>query len=199
MLLGEEPSEPQSEVHSIWLKIRQVAQDAISMSHDAQKVGQFREATQKSEADAKLKAASLLEEARKVLQLNQFSKALEMLTEVLKLNPEAPQIHLYISWAKLGSMDPTKKLIVLKEVELELLQVPPDERYDTLFPFVSGLLSKSKGDLVNARKSFDKSVALDSSFIPARRELSLLSASAKPQDVFNMDLKQVVSGFFKKR
>ena len=101
---------------------------------------------------------------------------------------------------KLGApVDPARKMAMLKDVELELLQVPPDERYDALFPFVIGLFNKAKGDVVGARKSLEKSVAMDSSFIPARRELSMLSAQTKKQDVFNMDLKEMVSGFFKKK
>nr|BFD69131.1 hypothetical protein HAGR004_41530 [Bdellovibrio sp. HAGR004] len=198
-LLGEEPSDRASEVYSYWHKVRALAEEAISASKDSNKIDQFRQASQRSEAEAKLKATSLMEEVKKALQYTQFAKALEILAEVATLNPQMHQLHLYSAWAKLGSVDVAKKQFVLKEVELELLQVPPDERYDTLFPFVIGLFNKIKGDMVAARKSFEKSVALDPSFIPARRELSILSSQNKKQDVFNMDLKQAISGFFKKR
>lgn len=198
-LLGEEPSDRASEVYSYWHKVRALAEEAISASKDSNKIDQFRQASQRSEAEAKLKATSLMEEVKKALQYTQFAKALEILAEVATMNPQMHQLHLYSAWAKLGSVDVAKKQFVLKEVELELLQVPPDERYDTLFPFVIGLFNKIKGDMVAARKSFEKSVALDPSFIPARRELSILSSQNKKQDVFNMDLKQAISGFFKKR
>ncbi len=198
-LIGDEPQDRASELSSIWNKIKKAAEDAVATARDSHKIDQFRQASQKSEAEAKLKATSLMEEVKKTLQFNQFSKALEFLAEVAKLNPQTQQLHLYSSWAKLGAVDPAKKQFVLKEVELELMQVPPDERYDALFPFVIGLFNKIKGDVASARKSFEKSVALDPSFIPARREISMLTAANKKQDVFNMDLKQVVSGFFKKR
>lgn len=198
-LLGDEPQDPKSELSTLWTKIKKTAEDAVASSGDTSKIDHYRQASQRSEAESKLKANSLMEEAKKSLQFNQFAKAAEQLAEVSKLVPQMHQLHLYNSWAKLGAVDPTKKMIVLKEVELELLQVPPDERYDALFPFVVGLYNKHKGDVVGARKSFEKSTALDASFMPARRELSLLSAQNKKQDVFNMDLKQVVSGFFKKR
>jgi hypothetical protein len=136
---------------------------------------------------------------KKHLMMNQFSPAGEKMAEIAKLFPEMPQYHLYSSWQKLGSLDPAKKVFIIKEVELELVQVPPDERYDAIFPFVIGLFSKAKGDMVTARKSFEKSLALDASFMPARRELSVLSLSSKKQDVFNMDLKDMVSGFFKRK
>ncbi|MEK2645896.1 response regulator [Bdellovibrio sp. BCCA] len=198
-IIGDQPQDTASEVYTVWSKIKKAAEEAVATSRDTNKIDQFRQASQKSEAEAKLKATTLMEEVKKALQYNQFAKALEHLAEVAKLNPQTQQLHLYSSWAKLGSVDPMKKQFVLKEVELELMQVPPDERYDTLFPFVIGLFNKTKGDMVAARKSFEKSVALDPSFIPARREISMLSAANKKQDVFNMDLKQVVSGFFKKR
>ncbi len=81
------------------------------------------------------------------------------------------------------------------------MQIPPDERYDALYPFVMGLYQKAKGDSVNARKSFEKAQAMDPSFIATKRELSLLDAArnAPKQDVFNMDLKDVVANFFKKK
>lgn len=198
-LIGELPADPKSEAHQIWNKIKEIAEEAVLAGQDSNKIDQYRQATQKSEAEAKLRAGSLMEEVKKSLQFNQFTKALETISEVTKLNPQAQLLHLYSSWAKLGSVDPTKKQFVLKEVELELMQVPPDERYDALFPFIVGLFNKIKGDMVAARKSFEKSVAMDSTFIPPRRELALLTAANKKKDVFNMDLKQVVSGFFKKR
>ncbi len=199
-LIGIAPEDKSSEVYSVWNKIKKSAEEAVAMSRDTGKVDQLRQASQKTEAEAKIKATTLLEEARKHLQLNQFAKAAQQLAEVAKLNPQVPQLHILSSWAKLGvAIDPARRQYVLKEVELELVQIPPDERYDALFPFVMGLFHKVKGDVVAARRSFDKSVALDGSFIPARREISLLAAAKKNQDVFNMDLKQVVSGFFKKR
>ncbi len=198
-LIGEQPQDPNSESALIWNNIKKAAEDAVATAKDSNKIDQFRQATQKTEAEAKLRATSLMEDVKKSLQFNQYAKALQSLAEVAKLNPQTQQMHLYSSWAKLGSMDVAKKQFVMKEVELELMQVPPDERYDTLFPFVIGLFNKAKGDMVAARKSFEKSVALDPSFIPARREISLLMAQNKKQDVFNVDLKQVVSGFFKKR
>lgn len=198
-LLGEPPQDQSSETYTVWSKVKALAENAVHEAADANKIDQFRQASQRSEAEAKLKATTLMEEVKKALQYNQFAKALEHLTEVAALNPQAQQLHIYNSWAKLGAVDPVRKPAILKEVELELLQVPPDERYEALFPFVVGIFNKTKGDLVGAKKSLEKSIAMDPSFIPARRELSLLAAQNKKQDVFNMDLKQVVSGFFKKR
>lgn len=198
-LIGEQPLQSDAEVFQLWNKIKQVTENAIEETRDSIKVDQYRQASLKADAEVKLKASSLFDEAKKCLHLNQFLRASNFLATVAKLAPQMSQLHLYSAWAKLGAVDPARKHLILKEVELEIMQIPPDERYDVLFPFVIGLFNKMKGDIAGARKSFEKSIALDNSFIPARRELSLLEAQNKKTDVFSMDLKQVVSGFFKKR
>ncbi len=198
-LIGEQPSDAESEVGVLWLNIRRAADEAMAVARDSQKVDKIRQETQSKEAESKLRASGLMEEVRKILQLNQCTQAMSLLNQVVKLNPSIPQLHIYSSWAKLGNMDMSRRQFVLKEVELELLQVPPDERYEPVFLFVIGLFNKAKGDLMSAKKSYEKCIAMDPGFIPARRELSLLFAQNKKQDVFSMDLKQVVSGFFKRR
>lgn len=199
VLIGDCPLPADKEVYALWQKIKDVVEEAVTENRDSTKADQYRQDVEKTDAEIKLKANSLIEEAKKVLHLSQYANALENLEIVEKLNPQIQQLHLLKAWAKLGSADISKKNFIIKDVEFELMQVPPDERYDYLFPFVMGLLNKLRGDVPEARKSFEKSIALDSSFIPARRELSLMQAQNKKQDVFSMDLKQVVSGFFKKR
>lgn len=199
-LLGPMPQDSRSEFYKTWSQVKNRVEEAARASSDQMQRTQFREASARTEAEGKLKANQLMEEVKQALQLNQFAKAQTMLTEIAKLHPEIPQFHLFAAWTKVGLMDPNKKQpLLLKEVELEMMQIPPDERYDSLFPFVVGLFNRSKGDLMGARKSFEKSMALDPSFIVARRELNLLGSHNKKQDILNMDLKDMVSGFFKKR
>ncbi|MBO9665629.1 MAG: response regulator [Bdellovibrio sp.] len=201
-LLGPEPEDGKSEVATLWTRIKKDAEDAILIAQDSNKASQFRQEAQRSEAENKLKAASMMEDAKKALQYMQYPKAITMVGEIAKLNSTQAQLYLYSSWAKLGvagTADATRRIALIKEVELEVMQVPPDERYDALYPFVMGLLQKNRGDMVGARKQIEKAVAMDPSFMPARRELSTLSAANKKQDVFNMDLKEVIGGFFKKK
>lgn len=198
-LLGEMPENRESEAYKLWTKIRQKAEVSAANAGDMRQRTQFREAAARNDAEAKLKANRLMEEAKQALQYNQFAKASEILTQVYQLNPQMQQFHLLSAWAKLGMVDPGRRVFQLKEIELELMQVPPDERYDAVFPFVIGLFNKSKGDLVGARKSLEKSIALDPSFIAARRELGQLDSQNKKQDILRMDLKEMVSGFFKKK
>lgn len=196
-LIGEQPSD--KEAYDLWFKLKNAAEDAVRVAKDSSKLEQMRQDSQRSEAEAKLRANSLMDEAKKSLQLNQYTRAQTQLAEVAKLNPQSQHLHIYNSWAKMGTVDPAKKQFFIKDIELELLQVPPDERYEPVFMFVIGLFNKMKGDLMGAKKSFEKCMAMDPGFIPARREMSMLYQQNKKQDVFNMDLKQVVSGFFKRR
>jgi len=199
-VLGEEPKDQKSEAFRLWTQVRIRVTEACTAFLDAGQRQQFKQNNLKSEAEKKLRANSLLEEAKQALQLNQYAKAMNWMNQVLEFNPDIAQVHLYSAWAKLGTLDPQKKIQQLKDIEFELMQVPPDEKYDALFPFVTGLLQKAKGDVSGARKSFEKCLALNSSMIVARRELNqLVSAGNNKDDILNMDLKKMVSGFFKKK
>jgi CheY-like chemotaxis protein len=198
-MLGEQPRDQKSEAYRLWGQIRARVTEACTSYLDAGQRQQFKQSNLKSEAEKKLRATSLLEEAKNALQMNQYAKAANFMSQVMDLNPSLQQAHLYNAWAKIGTLDPQKKIQQLKDIEFELMQVPPDEKYDALFPFVSGLMQKAKGDVSGARKSFEKCLALNSSMIVARRELNQLASVGKQEDLLNMDLKKMVSGFFKKK
>lgn len=198
-IFGDPPKDSKSEGHILWMKIRRSAEEAMSVASDSQQLNQHRQESLRSEAESKLKASSLMDDVKKALHMNQFTKAVDLLKQVSKLSSEIQHLHIYNSWARVGLIEQGRKDFNIKEVEMEIMQVPPDERYDALYPFVTGLILKAKGDLLNARKSFEKSAVIDASFIPARRELTVLASQNKKQDVFNMPLSQMVSGFFKKR
>ncbi len=199
--LGTEPTNKESELYKLWTGLHAQFRQAAVSSRDGTSRNKFKKETEKNDAEAKIRATKLVEEARHELQLNQYQKAMDKITIAQKLSPQFFQSNIYMAWAKLGQMETRKNFNRLKDIEIDLMQVPPDERYDALYPFVMGLYYRAKGDIINAKKSFDKALALDSSFIVARRELGKLEAQlkAKKQDIFNMDLGQVVAGFFKKR
>lgn len=201
-VIGAQPADANSEAFKIWSEVSGALENAKSHAYDTTKVSEFKAESQKNDSELKFKSIGMLEELKKLLYFNQFSLAIQKAGEIHAINPNAQYLHLYSAWAKLGSAnDPAKKANLLKEVEIELMQVPPDEKYDSVFPFVIGLMSKVKGDMAGAKKSFEKSLALDQSFIPARRELSAAMVQKKKSSSLDIkiDLKQVVSGFFKRR
>jgi hypothetical protein len=61
---------------------------------------------------------------------------------------------------------------------MESLQIPPEDRLDPLFSYISGLIAKAKGEKVQARKFFEKALALDSKLTNAKRELTLLASDS---------------------
>lgn len=196
--VGPAPEDP--EVLKLWQSVKDKFDKALRI-HWSETDTQVTAVRKEDSSEKKIKSIRMVDEAKAQLQLNRFAKAAELLNEVTKLYPQAAGMRILKAWAQLGNLDPAKKHFQLKEIELELMQVPPDERYDALYPFVTGLYQKAKGDISNARKSFEKAQAIDPSFIAPKREISALdNAKANPsKDVFNMDLKDVVAGFFKKK
>lgn len=193
------PAPEDVEVLKIWQSVRDKFDKAIRIRWE-QSNDEVTQIRAKEKSDQRLSGLQKLDDVKAQLQLNQFKKANDLLASI-KNAADLPGGRLYKSWVQLGSLDPVKKLNQLKEIELELMQVPADERYDSLYLFVMGLYQKAKGDTVAAKKSFEKTLAINPSFIVAKRELSMLDSVAKQpqQDIFNMDLKDVVAGFFKKK
>jgi FixJ family two-component response regulator/tetratricopeptide (TPR) repeat protein len=203
-LLGPEPianlKDPISkEAAKSYLKLKSLAEESFTFCKSGNR-DKMKEEIARSEIEGKIKAASLFEEGKAALQKAQYSIASPLFVKAISADPGLEKIKLYQIWAKLGvSENQMQKTQILRDVELELMQVPPEEKFDHLFSFVMGLYYKAKGDFGQAKKSFEKAAYLDASFIPAKRELSLLGNAAKPKDVFNRDLKDFVAGFFKKR
>jgi CheY-like chemotaxis protein len=196
--VGPAPEDP--EVLKMWQSVKDKFDKALRI-HWSETDTQVTAIRKDESSEKKIKAIRLVDEAKSELQLNRYARAHEILDEVAKIYPLASGMRVCKAWAQLGTLDPAKKAAQLKEIELELMQVPPDERYDALYPFVSGLNQKAKGDLRTARKSFEKAQAIDPAFIAPRREIAMLDAikEVPKQDVFSMDLKEVVAGFFKKK
>ncbi len=198
-VIGPEPSVQNKELHQEWKAVQKLYEEAVLRMGDANLMEQMTQANQSREAEQKLKATQIVEEVKQLLLMNMFTKAYEKLNNALKLSSQVPQAHIFLAWAKLGQNEPNKKVANLKDIEFDLMQVPAEERYDVFYPYVTGLYQKARGDFNSASKSFNKAIAIDSSFIPARRENSALAAANKKPDVLNMDLTKMVSGFFRKK
>lgn len=199
-ILGPEPT-AQGELHKSWHDAKKLFEETLRKSQDTSVMDQLRMANESKQAALKLKANHLIEEVKNLLQTNSFPKAFEKVTEAIKLYPAVGMGNVYLAWAKLGQMDSQRKPFSLKDIEYDLLQVPAEDRYDAQYLYVQGLCFKYKGEFNQAQKAFEKSVALDTSFILPRRELNTLAtlSNKKQQDILNMDLKDVVAGFFKKK
>lgn len=197
--IGEKPSQPHSEIYKLWNAIKQIAEGSL-LENPSSEPYQSRSGKEKDEVAQKIKAQALLEQVKHELQLNQFSKALQKIHEISHLTTEISGFYIYSAWAKLGLYNPNTHSVSLKEIDFDIMQIPPDEKYEATYPFVLGLFKKANGDLLGARKSLERALALDSTLIVARRELSILDNQLrKKNDVFNLDLKDVVTNLFKRK
>jgi CheY-like chemotaxis protein len=200
-LIGDKPSEKNVMLSKMWEESRVIFEDTIRKASDKNFRSRAKQDGATKDAELRLRTVQLIDEIKNCLVLSQFAQARAKVTELQKLNMPVEQLHLYTAWTKLGLLDQTKKVQLLKEIEFDLLQVPAEEKYNAHYPFVVGLLQKHKGDLMQAKKQFEKSIGLDSSLMVARREHSAVVALLKKEGEFfgNVDLKSLVSGFFGKK
>lgn len=201
-LLGQEPLKKEAKNFGVWYELYNKISTAINSLNPEAKI-QLKKASEKNEAENRIKANQLLDESKNELMLSQFQSALVKLKEAGKLSGTLFQYNIYIAWARLGMNMQKKNRAIIKEIEFDLMQIPADERYDYLYPYVMGLYYKATNDYLNAKKSFDKALAMDSSFLAAKRELSLIEQmmkkSRKNENILTMDLKDVVTVLFKKK
>jgi CheY-like chemotaxis protein len=197
-LLGAAPSPAETELAGLYQQLMQIGKGAYDFARSGNRE-KMREEMMKSDVEMKLKASSLFDEGKNCLQRAQYREGLEKIQKAASLDPKIDRLHLYLAWAKLGSLDQSKnKTMALKDIDMDLMQVAPEDKFDSLYNFVMGLYSKAKGDVAAARKSFEKAIAMDNSMIVARRELTVLSSmntNAK-SDIFNSDLKTLVGNLF---
>jgi DNA-binding response OmpR family regulator len=198
-ILGPEPENGNPEITRIYQQLKGMAEEALRFARSGSR-DKMKEEMAKLEFETKIKAAGLYDEAKNALLKGQFNQALQGFSKASQMDPTLEKLKLYKIWAQLGYGEPNSiKISALKDLEMDFLQVPPEEKFDALYSFVMGLMNKAKGDLAAAKKAFEKAYNLDNSFIQARREIAALSQKNQKKDVMNRDLKDLVAGFFKKK
>lgn len=199
-MLGPSPSSAQRDDLVLFEEVVRVARSA----HSAVKSGshlKIKDELMRDEVEKKLKASQFFDQARALLEKSQYSQALANLEKVEKLDPKYEKLRLHLLWARLGSLDAApNKAQGFKIVDNDMMLVDPEDKFDALYSFISGLYAKAKSDYPAAKRAFEKAVNMDSNFIAARRELAVIASLNRPkQDVFNQDLKTLVGSLFKKK
>jgi len=199
-MMGAEP-EPslQPEVYQLYIKILKIVDEMARVVGDNPKA--LKEELERQELTKKMNSTQALEEIRQYLDRSMFPKALEVVNKIEGKYSHLEKIAVYKIWAKLGIAETKEnKSALLKEVETDFMQVPPEERFESIYHFVSGLKFKLLGDYINAKQSFEKATQIDSSSLAVKRELQNVQRIIdQKKDVLNRDLKDLVSGFFKKK
>lgn len=198
LLLGQPPSE--RNLALIYADIRKTAEAAFEQVKSGSHL-KLKDELMKQEVEKKLKASSLFDQARGNLERAQYAQALNLFEKIEKLDPKFDKIRLYIVWARLGNMEAyPNKQAAFKVIDQDLLHVAPEDKFDAIYIFVMGLYLKAKGDMPQAKRNFERAVAIDNQFIAARRELTITNAATKAKpDVFNQDLKTLVGSLFRSK
>ncbi|MCE3010439.1 MAG: response regulator [Proteobacteria bacterium] len=197
-ILGHVNPDDSQALRDIYYKIHSIAEEAteFTKTNDSNKV---HEQLLHAELENKMKASGFYEEAKVLLQKSQFAQALSVLKKVESLDPQIERLKLHMAWAKTaGSDSHPNRSRVLQEVEADLLQVPPEDKFEPIFHFAWGLYHKAKGDFASSKKCLEKALALDNSFLPARREITVVSSKVQKKSS-DTDLTALIGGFFKKR
>ena len=187
------------------VELSRVVFEKIQIAYDTLKNKTHREAyirdLEQGKAEAVLKAESLTERGKTFLKKGDIAQALEFFDEAANLCPPNSELRLLLLWTKVKN--PKKKEDLAsqsEELKKQLNEIPPEDRHNSTYYFVKGLIQKISHQREEAMKSFQHALHIDSSFINARRELNMLkseqSEKNKSVDIFKSDLKDVVGMLF---
>ena len=158
---------------------------------------------EKGNAEKILLAESLYEEGRRLIHSGQGALAKDKLQKALSLSPQNSEINLHYLWARILTINEKNVQEILRECDENIGRVPPEDRHNALYFFVKGLFQKNLGDVKAASVNFQNAIGMQPEFVEAKRELNLLSLSAKSKnankDLLKADLKDVVGMLFKRK
>lgn len=151
------------------------------------------------EVAEKVRAQGQFDEAKTLMTKGQNLPALQILKAIHTTHPDFFQLCLYMSWAGLMTAERSKdKAKMLKDIDLDMMQVPAEEKTSALYFFVSGYYAKIQGDLVKAKKLFMQAAQIDPRMVEAKRELNVISLQSKSRKADTSDIGALVSSWFKK-
>lgn len=201
--LGLEPSDQsESALIQVYKELFNLTSDVYNLMSNPAEREAYENEISKAELDKKLKSQNMFEESKQLINKGQPQKALELLNTMQTIDSNFPLFKIYLAYAKVRCLDfVNDKNKLLKEIEQDLLHVPAEEKYNALYYYVNGLSCKAKGKTSEAKKFFEKCIAVDATMVSAKREISLLREANKnaSMDLFNSDLKGIVSGMFKRK
>ncbi len=200
-MIGSPPASKDKQLVDIYQKLMSLAKESFEFIKGGG-LKKLKDQMVRKEIEMKTKATQQYEDAKNHLQRGSYKLAFDLLVSVQAVDPKADLLRVYMSWARLCLMSPNQdqRNSVISEVEMELLQVSPEEKLDVVFIFVQGLLFKAQGDLHQAYKLFSRGISIDPNLIAARREMALIVESTKQRksEGLGKDLKDAFSSLFKK-
>lgn len=198
-MLGDKPVAGPPEFSKLYTDLFQLADDSVTFATGGEKEKALEEVAKK-DFEVKVKAEALYDEAKAMLQKVQYQQASVVVAKLKALNPNLDKIKTLSIWCRLGQLEGVQdKAKAISEIEMEIVQIPPEEKFEAVYSFVMGLYHKHKNEPDAAKKYFEKSYHLDSSLLAARREIALLVQKAQQKKVEpKKDFKNIIGGFFKR-
>jgi curved DNA-binding protein CbpA/ActR/RegA family two-component response regulator len=170
-----------------------------TLSHEQKKSVYLKE-LEMGKAEKILEAEALFEEGKVLLKSGQTQKARDKFESAALLRPLTSEILIHLAWARIQSMGSTGNSEEgMMEVEATLNKIPPEDRHNFTYYFVKGLFQSLLGEDAPARNNLQHALSLNPKFIEAERALRLIDLKKnKPKDLLHGDLKDVVTGLFKR-
>jgi DNA-binding response OmpR family regulator/curved DNA-binding protein CbpA len=170
-----------------------------TLSTDSKKVTYVKE-LEMGKAEKILEAEALFEEGKMYLKTGQTSKAREKFEAASQLRPPTSEILVHLAWARVQTMSSQGTSEEgMMDVESTLNKIPPEDRHNYTYYFVKGLFQSMIGEDLPAKNNIQHALSLNPKFIEAERALRMIELKkARPRDLLHGDLKEVVTGLFKR-
>ncbi|MCB9025770.1 MAG: response regulator [Bdellovibrionaceae bacterium] len=195
------PKNASKELVDLNNRVYSILSEAYSILSNTEKRLQLMNTLKEKEAKAQIKGEDLKDKALVSLERSQYHEALDMLIEAGTLYSSL-NLRLCTIWA-MAKVDPEKFKTKIHEYKSELEEFDAENRQNSLYHFVFGLICNMERKHEDAEKFFNRSLEFDKSFLSARRELALLRSKDKSKkkgtDFLTGDVTSIISGIFNKK
>lgn len=184
-------------------EVFKVVTEAFETLTDQTKRALFFDSLKEKQNEREAEAGVLYEQAMTALRKGQSQQAFDLSSKAYALNPSSRYFFITV-WSELKSKSGQESQSRLVELMQKLDTSSAEERKDPYYWMAAGLVKRASGD-PTAFSFFEKALALDSSFVEARREMNAMQVqsaqakSNKTMDFLKGDITELVSQIFKKK
>lgn len=169
--LGPEPLPQKRELFILWNRLHDIIEGTVKVAKDKEKMQAFQSQKKRQQENLLREIESNMVKAKELLVARKYYEAQKIVDDVESKNPATYQLHSLRIWSLLGQLTLITRKDIFSKIDLELTQIPPDERYDIIYLFVLAWLKSEKGDVVEGTKALKKVLEKDPQFKPALERL----------------------------
>lgn len=195
------PPESPEDLRSLTKNIFSLMTRAYETLNDSHRKKKYIQELEQGQAELRLQAEALFEEAKDHLNYRRPQAAKTILDKAMRICPPTSEILLHHLWALVATLSETEdKEKALLQINNELNKVPPEDRHDATYYFVKGIFQKQIGEVKMAINNLKHAISLRPNFIEAKRELNILKLKddTLPIDLLRADLGDVAKHLIKK-